>query len=118
MLWAVIGILVGIIIGINTSVSIPLEYIKYTAVVIVGILDSLLGAIRAEATNEEYDPVIFVTGFVFNILMAIGITLLGEELGLDLYLAAAVVFTFRIFSNLGIIRRSIIQGIAKKTKNI
>ncbi|MBI4975532.1 DUF1290 domain-containing protein, partial [Candidatus Peregrinibacteria bacterium] len=49
MLWAVIGILVGIIIGINTSVSIPLEYIKYTAVVIVGILDSLLGAIRAEA---------------------------------------------------------------------
>ena len=106
MIWIVVGLFIGIIIGVNTSYTIPIEYIKYTAVIIVGILDSLFGAIKAEVTHEDYDPRIFITGLIFNILLAIGITYLGEKLGLDLYLAATVVFTFRIFSNLGIIRRS------------
>jgi small basic protein len=109
MTWVAIGILVGIIVGLNTSYEIPIEYTKYTAIIIVGILDSLFGAVRAEVTKEEYDPLIFITGLIFNIILAIGITYLGEKLGLDLYLAAAVVFTFRIFSNLGIIRRSLLK---------
>lgn len=116
MLWALIGILIGIIVGLNTGVTIPLEYIKYTAVIIVGILDSLFGAIRAEVTKEDFNIVIFLTGLIFNTLLAIGITLLGEKLGLDLYLAATVVFTFRIFSNFGIIRRSVFQDIISKKK--
>lgn len=118
MIYAVLGILIGIIIGLNTSYSIPIGYIKYTAVLIVGILDSLFGAVRAEVTHEEYDPAIFITGLLFNILMAIGITFLGEQLGLDLYLAATVVFTFRIFSNLGKIRRSVIKKITHKKPHL
>ncbi len=114
MIWAVVGILIGIIVGLNTSYTIPIEYIKYTAVIIVGILDSLFGGIKAEVTKEDYDPVLFSTGLIFNILLAIGITYLGEKLGLDLYLAATVVFTFRIFSNLGIIRRAFFQTIIKE----
>jgi len=45
----------------------------------------------------------------FNILLAAGITYLGDRLGLDLYLAASIVFTFRIFSNVGIARRTIVE---------
>jgi len=117
MVWALLGILIGIIIGLNTNYTIPLDYIKYTAVIIVGILDSLFGAIKAEVTHEEdYNPLLFVSGLIFNIILAIAITYLGEALGLDLYLAAAVVFTFRIFSNLGIIRRKAFQKVLKKTK--
>ena len=114
MAWAVLGIFIGLIVGLNTSYTIPIEYIKYTAVIIVGILDSLFGAIRAEATHENYNPTIFLTGLISNMLMAIAITYLGEELGLDLYLAATVVFTFRIFSNLGIIRRSFLHKYEKR----
>ena len=116
MLWALIGILAGIIIGLISHFTIPVEYIKYTAVTIIGILDSLFGGIKGELTKEEYDPVIFITGLVFNIILALGITLLGEKLGLDLYLAVTVVFIFRIFSNLAISRRSILDIFKKRKK--
>lgn len=112
MIWATLGILIGIIIGLSVHYNIPIEYIKYTAVIIVGIIDSLFGAIKAEIMEKSYDKysaIIFITGLITNILLALGITLLGEHLGLELYLAATVVFTFRIFTNIGKIRRSVIE---------
>lgn len=118
MIWALIGILIGIVIGFQIQYSIPLAYTKYTAVVLIGILDALFGAIRAEATKDQYNAVIFMTGLLFNIILAVIITYLGEKLGLDLYLAATVVFTFRIFSNVGIARRAMFQNfIDKKHKD-
>ncbi|MFH1719998.1 MAG: small basic family protein [Patescibacteria group bacterium] len=118
MIWALAGIILGIIIGLNIHYTIPIEYTKYTAVAIIGILDALFGAIRAEVTKDKYDAVIFLTGLFFNIALALGITFLGEQLGLDLYLAATVVFTFRIFSNLGITRRAMLQNMIEKRRKI
>lgn len=114
MVWALIGILIGIILGLTINFEIPIEYTKYSAVAIIGILDALFGAIRAEVTKDQFNTAIFITGLFFNIALALGITLLGEQLGLDLYLAATVVFTFRIFSNVGITRRALIQNMIDK----
>lgn len=107
MFFAFIGIILGIVIGWFLPFTIPIEYTRYTAVVILGIFDALLGAVRAQLTHDKYDPWIFATGLFFNIILAIVITLLGDMLGLDLYLAATVVFTFRIFNNVGIARRAL-----------
>lgn len=109
MIWSLIGILLGIIIGLSMDIDIPIELTRYTAVIIIGMLDALFGAIRAECTKDDYDPLIFLTGLFFNTVLAVGITYLGDRLGLDLYLAATVVFTFRIFSNVGIVRRVMIE---------
>jgi len=114
MIYAILGILIGIIVGLSVHFTIPLEYIKYTAVVIIGILDAIFGAIRAEVSKDQYNSIIFITGLFFNIILAIGVTYLGERLGLDFYLAATVVFTFRIFTNVGITRRIIIQNYLEK----
>lgn len=114
MIWSLIGILLGIILGLGMDINIPVEFTRYTAVVIIGALDALFGAVRAEYTKDHYDPLIFLTGLLFNTVLAIGITYLGDRLGLDLYLAATVVFTFRIFSNVGIIRRVIIEKWTRK----
>ncbi|HBB02416.1 MAG: small basic family protein [Candidatus Gracilibacteria bacterium] len=114
MAWALIGIVLGIILGFQVQYSIPMEYTKYTAVVLIGILDALFGAIRAETTKDQYSAIIFISGLIFNILLAVIITFLGEKLGLDLYLAATVVFTFRIFSNVGITRRAMLQNFMDK----
>ena len=116
MVWALVGILLGVLIGFEVQYSIPLAYTKYTAVVLIGILDALFGAIRAETTKDQYNAWIFITGLIFNIILAIVITYLGEKLGLDLYLAATVVFTFRIFSNVGISRRALLQNFIDKKK--
>lgn len=114
MIWAILGIVIGIIIGLAVNFPIPLELTKYSAVVIMGILDALFGAIRAEVTKDQFNPTIFITGLLFNIILAIAVTFLGEKLGLELYLAATFVFTFRIFSNVGITRRAVIQNMLKK----
>lgn len=114
MIYALLGILVGIVVGWFLPFTIPIEYTRYTAVVILGIIDALIGAIRARLTKDHYDPWIFTTGLFFNIVLALGITLFGDMLGLDLYLAATVVFTFRIFRNVGIARRALFDLYLKK----
>ncbi len=114
MIWSVFGILLGIIIGVVFHVPIPLFLTRYTAVVIIGLLDAIFGAIRAEVTNDKFSITIFISGVFFNALLAIGITYLGEKLGLNLYLAATVVFTFRIFQNVGITRRVLLENWMEK----
>ena len=114
MIWAVAGIVLGILIGSGVNIPIPLELTKYSAVVIMGILDALFGAIRAEITKDKFDATIFITGLLFNIILSIAITLLGDKLGLDLYLAATFVFTVRIFSNVGTTRRAVLQNLTEK----
>lgn len=99
----IIGILVGIAVGIYTPMEIPVELARYTAVGILGIFDSILGAVRADL-QKKYNTTIFLSGLLFNMILAILITYLGDRLGLDLYLAVLVVFTIRIFQNIATIR--------------
>lgn len=103
MAYAIIGLVIGILIGIFTPFTIPVQFARYTAIGILGILDSLLGAVRADL-QKQYNNTIFISGLLFNLVVAVVITLLGDRLGLDLYLAAIIVFTFRIFANLAKIR--------------
>jgi small basic protein len=118
MTWAFLGIMIGAIIGLSLNFSVPIELTKYSAVIIMGILDALFGAIRAEATNDQFDGIIFISGLLFNIVLSVTITVLGDKLGLDLYLAAAFVFTFRIFTNVGVTRRFLLDRfLAKKRKS-
>lgn len=116
MLFALLGMLLGIVVGWFLPFTIPIEYTRYTAVVILSIIDSLIGAIRAQLTKDNYDPWIFTTGLFFNILLSLGITLFGDILGLDLYLAATVVLTFRIFRNVGISRRALFDLYLQRNK--
>ncbi len=114
MWYGLIGIALGIILGIFAPLTIPTEFARYTAVAIIGILDSILGAIRADM-QHKYDSSIFISGLLVNMTFAMLITYFGDRLGLDLYLAVLVVFTLRIFSNLATIRYSFLtRFIGKK----
>lgn len=104
--YLILGSLLGIIVGIVVPV-IPYEYSKYTAVAIMAAFDSVVGAI-AGATKKQFDIKIFVSGFFTNSIIAIVLTMLGESLDVDIFLAAVVVFITRIFTNLSCIRREII----------
>jgi small basic protein len=120
MIYALVGLIVGAFAGIYFDFSIPSEFIKYTAVIILGVIDSLIGAWKAEVRgsirDDKYNPVIFLTGLFSNVLFASLITFLGEHLGLDLYLAVTVVFTIRIFTNLGKIRRVFLNKYLERKK--
>lgn len=103
MYFVIIGLAVGIIIGGFLQFDIPAIYSRYTAVALLGLFDSLFGAIKSEVENK-FSASIFVSGLVFNILLAVIITYFGDKLNLDLYLAILIVFIIRIFQNFGIIK--------------
>lgn len=98
-------------------VDIPPEYARYTAVAIVGILDSLFGAIRA-SVESKYNMVVFVTGLIFNLIVAVLITYIGDKLNLDIYLAILVAFTIRILANIGIIKTTAVNKLWSKSHKI
>jgi small basic protein len=107
-MWApVIGLLIGLVVGAVVSVSIPVEYARYTAVAILAALDSVLGAAKAALTGQ-YNQTIFVTGFFANTILAGLLTLLGDRLGVELYYAAIFAFGVRLFNNLALIRRGLL----------
>ncbi len=108
-LWlAVLGLALGIALGLNLPITIPQAYAKYMSVAALAALDSVFGGIRA-AMEDHYDNKVFITGFFSNALLAAGLAFIGERLGIDLYLAAVVAFGVRLFQNLAIIRRHLLN---------
>ena len=99
----IIGCVFGAIIGMNAPM-ISYTYSSYLAIGIIAALDSVFGGITS-VINKNFDLKIFVTGFFGNAILSILLTILGEKLNVDIYLAAIVVFVGRMFNNLAIIRR-------------
>ena len=102
------GLALGILVGAFAPVSIPESLAKYTAVAILAALDTGMGGIRAGLENC-FDLAAFISGFTFNTLLAAALTYLGDMLGIDLYVAAVVVFGVRLFDNLAIVRRLVVN---------
>ncbi len=109
-----IVIILGFIFGSN--LEIPYKYTAYIAVAILAFLDSLFGGIVSNMKNE-FNMTVFVSGFFVNAVIAIFLVYLGQKLNVDIYLAAVIVFTTRLFTNLSIIRRLIIENIEENKKN-
>lgn len=110
----IIGCVFGAIIGMNAPM-ISYTYSSYLAIGIIAALDSVFGGITS-VIKKNFDLKIFVTGFFGNAILSILLTILGEKLNVDIYLAAIVVFVGRMFTNLGIIRRYYVDKWSEKFK--
>lgn len=102
-----IAILIGCILGALLGMNAPMisyTYSSYLAIAIIAALDSVFGGITS-VIKKNFDLKIFITGFFGNAILSILLTILGQKLNIDIYLAAIVVFVSRMFTNLSIIRR-------------
>lgn len=113
MIYPIIGLLLGIIVGIYAPINIPVIYAPYMSIAVLAAMDSVFGGIRALEENS-FDINIFITGFFSNTLLAGFMAYFGDRIGLPIYMAAIFAFGVRIFQNLAIIRRHIIQHIFQK----
>ena len=111
-----IGCILGAIIGMNAPM-ISYTYSSYLAIAIIAALDSVFGGITS-VINKNFDLKIFITGFFGNAILSILLTILGEKLNVDIYLAAIVVFVGRMFTNLAIIRRYYIDKWSSKFQEV
>lgn len=110
-----IGCILGAILGLNAPM-ISYTYSSYLAIAIIAALDSVFGGI-ASVINKNFDLKIFISGFFGNAILAILLTILGQKLNVDIYLAAIVVFVWRMFMNLGTIRRYYVEKWTNKLKD-
>ena len=111
----IIACILGAIVGLNAPM-ISYTYSSYLAIAIIAALDTVFGGISS-VINKRFDMKTFMSGFFGNAILAILLTLIGEKLNVDIYLAAIVVFVGRMFNNLGIIRRYYVEKWTEKIKN-
>jgi small basic protein len=104
-----LGFLVGFVLFYVTGTMLPDPNIaKYMAVAILSGVDTVIGGIRAHI-EDKFDDWVFISGFFVNAFLAAGLTWVGDQLGVDLAIAAYVVFGKRIFDNLAILRRHLLN---------
>ncbi|CAM3275956.1 small basic family protein [Occultella aeris] len=108
---AVVGLVIGVVIGLILQPSVPVELQPYLPIAVVAALDALFGAVRARL-EQVFDERVFVTSFLFNVLIAAFLVFLGDQLGVGSQLSTAVVVVLgiRIFSNAASIRRHIFKA--------
>jgi small basic protein len=97
----IIGLIIGILIGVLLPVKIPAQFSTYVAVGILAALDSVFGGVSA-ILQKKFDIKIFLSGFFGN-------AILGDKLGIQIYLAAIFAFGNRIFINFAVIRRILLK---------
>lgn len=104
MIYAVLGLFIGIMIGFILPYTYNSVYSLYVAVAILASLDSIFGGIKANL-EKRFDLEIFLSGFFGNAIIAVFLAFLGDKLGVPLYYAAIITFGGRIFDNFAAMRR-------------
>ncbi|QOX63549.1 DUF1290 domain-containing protein [Anoxybacterium hadale] len=104
----ILGLLGGIVLGFTLNVSYPTEYSFYITMGLLAAIDSIIGAARSQLEGK-YNNFIFISGFITNAILAGLLAYLGDRLGVPLYYAAIFVFGGRLFNNLAVIRRLLID---------
>ena len=115
-----IAILIGCILGAILGINVPMisyTYSSYLAIAIVAALDTVFGGIVG-VVKKTFDLKIFISGFFTNAILAILLTVLGQKLNVDIYLAAIVVFVWRMLNNIGIIRTYYVEKWTNKFQEI
>lgn len=115
---ALLGLIIGLVIGLFLNVDIPQAYSIYVGVGILACFDSIIGALAANMQGK-FNIKLFISGLLGNSIIAVALAALGDQLGIQLYLAAVFAFGNRIFINFSIIRRLWLYSLdnIKKEKN-
>ncbi len=108
---AVLGLLVGIVLGLIFQPDVPLGVEPYLPIAVVAALDAVFGALRA-FLDGIFDDKVFVVSFFSNVVIAAAIVFLGDKLGVGAQLSTGVIVVLgiRIFSNVAMIRRHIFHA--------
>ncbi len=98
------GLAVGMVVGLLVEVDLPAVYARYLTLVVLVALDSTLGGLRS-ALEHQFKDRMLLTGFVWNAVLAVGLAVLGDRLGANLYLAVVVALGLRLFRAGAALRR-------------
>lgn len=97
-------LIVGILLGILLKQPVKGPAGLYLAVACLAGLDTICGGLRSNF-EQKFHADVFLSGFFGNVLIAFGLSWLGDRIGTNVFLVCAFIFGTRIFNNLSLIRR-------------
>lgn len=108
--WPIAGFLVGFAFTYYVwRQGVSLRVAEYLSLAVLAGLDSVFGGIRA-GVERRFRSDVFLSGFLVNMILSVLLVYIGQEIGVgDLYLAAVVTLGGRIFINLSVIRRHLLE---------
>lgn len=109
----VIAVLIGVVAALLVPYGLSSDQMIYIAVGIIAALDTVFGGTRARLAGK-FNIYVFISGFFANSALAILLTYIGNKLGVNLSLAAVVVFGVRIFNNFSDIRHILLDRYMQK----
>jgi small basic protein len=106
-----IALLAGAVLGLVLQPTVPAALAPYLPVAVVAALDAIFGAVRARL-DGNFSERIFLVSFLSNVVLAVFLVYLGDQLGVgsELSTAVVVVLGVRIFQNLAAIRRHLFHA--------
>ena len=104
MMFFVVAVLVGILLGLFIPYNLSSLTLPYVAVAILAALDSVFGGLLANL-HKRFNINVFMIGLVSNAILAVFLTFIGNILGISLSFAVIIVFGVRMFNNMASIRR-------------
>ncbi|MDQ0203485.1 small basic family protein [Pectinatus haikarae] len=108
MIFAVLSLTAGAIVGYLCNVTIPGEYSKLFSVALLAGFDAIFGGLKAVSLNN-FDNTNFLLGFFLNTILAVFMVFIGDNLSIELYYVVLFVFALRIFKNLSYLRHHLIR---------
>jgi small basic protein len=106
-----ISLLAGALLGLILQPGVPAGLAPYLPVAVVAALDAIFGAVRAglEGTFSER---VFLISFLTNIVLAVFLVYLGDQLsvGSEMSTAVVIVLGVRMFQNLSAVRRQLFRA--------
>ena len=108
MAFPIVGIVIGVIIGYISPYTFPSWASQYVAIAILACADTVLGGLVA-IMEKKFHMGVFITGFFTNAILSAALVWLGNQLSIDISIAAVVVFGSRMFQNFANIRRFLLN---------
>ncbi len=108
LIMPLVGIVAGFLAVFFTPATIETYLGPYFSLATLAGMDSVCGGIRSGLEGKFSDHIL-LSGFLMNTLIAAALAYLGDRIGVDLFLAAVVLLGGRIFLNISLIRRYLIN---------
>lgn len=106
-----LALVVGALLGLIVQPTVPPLLAPYLPVAVIASLDAIFGAARARL-DGTFSERVFLVSFFTNVVLAVFLVFLGDQLGAGQELSTAVLFVFgvRIFQNLAAVRRHLFRA--------
>lgn len=108
MIFAIISLILGAVVGYLCDITVPSEYGRLFSVALLVGFDAVFGGLKATCLNT-FDNTNFLLGFFLNTILAVIMVFIGDKLSIELYYVILFVFALRIFKNLSYLRHHFIK---------